>query len=128
MDAAAIRSGRKQVYVIEIIDHIGRVLADVPNRDAFAGYEGIYDRPAQILEAWLEYWAADHWTPCFGVRSGDLIRQDGEIWSVVDCEQIDQDYGDIGANTGFLICQSTARSVRRMVWIEQAVKVREITA
>lgn len=128
-DTAAIRAGRRVPYVIEIIDGVGDVLVDVPNRIGAPGFEGIYQRPREILDAWLAYYAADHWTVCFGFEPGGLVYFGGEILSAVNYDQVDQDYGDIGSNTGFIICQSIGKSSRRFpVWVELLKIVKEITA
>ncbi|PNE43386.1 hypothetical protein [Streptomyces noursei] len=128
-DTAAIRTGRRVPYVIEIIDGAGDVLMDVSNRIAAPGFEGVYQNPWHILDAWLAYHAADHWTVCFGFEPGDLVYVGGEILSVVNYDQVHLDYGTIGANTGFIICQSIANSSRRLLaWVELLVKVKEITA
>ncbi|MFC9505469.1 hypothetical protein [Streptomyces sp. NPDC057002] len=128
-DAAEMRAGRLQVYVIDIIDAAGEVITECPNRLAGPGHEGVYQRPAEIREEWLAYYAADHWTPYFGIDPGDLVHFDGGIWSVSNYDQVDQEYGSIGANTGFIICQSTTDPSRRLlVWVEHLKRVREITA
>jgi hypothetical protein len=127
-DAVAIRAGRDTPMVIEIIDGAGEVLNDCLNRIASPKFLGVYDRPSQILDRHLAYAAADHWTPCFGIQTGDWVVHRGDILSVVDYEQVDQDYGDIGANTGWVICQSTSTSTRRPIWVEVLKKVRGVTA
>ncbi|MGW6604838.1 hypothetical protein [Streptomyces sp. NPDC055036] len=76
-DAAAIRAGTLVIYAIEVLDGAGEVVSACPNRIAGPGFEGVYDRPGQILEAWLEYYAADHWTPMFGIEAGALVRHNG---------------------------------------------------
>ncbi|MEV8399287.1 hypothetical protein [Streptomyces niveus] len=127
-DAAAIRAGRLVPYVIEIIDGAGEVITDCPNRLAGPRFEGVYLRPSDILDAWLEYYAADHWTPYFGIEPGDLVIHQGTVLTVVNYEQVDHEYGEIGRNTGFLVCQPTNESTHRLIWIEKAARVMEITA
>lgn len=127
-DAAEIRAGRLQVYAIEILNGDGAVVSDCPNRLAGPSFEGIYDRPSQILDAWLAYYAADHWTPEFGLGPGTLIRHQAAIWRVLAFEQIDSGYGDIGANTGYLICTRTEGGQPSRMWIGDVIQVREIAA
>ncbi|WP_329142795.1 hypothetical protein OIU91_04105 [Streptomyces sp. NBC_01456] len=127
--AAAIRAGRLVPYVIDIIDGAGNILNGCPNRLAGPGFEGTYRRPAEIQEAWLAYHAADHWTPCFGIQSGDLVTFGGENLLAVNYVQVDQDYGNIGANSGFILCQPIrTTTVRLRVWVEDLTRVLEITA
>ncbi|MFJ4622275.1 hypothetical protein [Streptomyces sp. NPDC088812] len=127
-DAAEMRAGLLQVYVIDVIDSVGEVITECPNRLAGPGFEGVYQRPAEIEEKWLAYCAADHWTPYFGIGPGDLVTFGGENLLVVNYDQVDQDYGDIGANTGFILCQpTTTTAVRLLVWVEELKKVREVT-
>ncbi|MFE7114925.1 hypothetical protein ACFU99_05805 [Streptomyces sp. NPDC057654] len=127
-DAAAIRALVKSPMTIEIIDGAGAVLAECINLIALRDFLGFYNRPSQILDPGLAYIAADYWTPCFGIGIGDLAAHEGEILSVVNFEQVDQEYGHIGFNTGYLICQSTSTSTRRPVWVEELRKVKEIVA
>lgn len=128
-DAAAMRAGRLELYVIEIIDGAGEVITDCPNRMAGPGFEGVYQRPAEIQDEWLTYYAADHWTPYFGIEPGDVVTFGGENLVVVNYDQVDQDYGDTGANTGYILCQPVRTSaIRLLVWVEELKRVREITA
>lgn len=128
-DAAAIRAGRKMPYVVEALDGAGRVLADCANLIAAPGFEGVYQCPDEVPEKWLAYYAADIWTPAFGFVPGDLAVIADENLVVVDFQQVDQEYGDTGYNTGYLICQSTRNSADRfLVWVEELAKVKEITA
>ncbi|WP_369042298.1 hypothetical protein [Streptomyces sp. Midd1] len=125
-DAAEIRAGRLELYVIEIIDGAGEVVNDCPNRVAEPGLDGVYQRPDDIPDDFLPYYAADHWTPYFGIEPGDLVTLGGENLLVVN---YDQDFWESGANTGYILCQPIRTStVRLLVWVEELKKVREITA
>ncbi|MEU7146990.1 hypothetical protein AB0B15_02960 [Streptomyces sp. NPDC045456] len=126
-DAAAILLGRAVPLVIEIIDGAGNVLVDVPNRIGSRWLVGDYEKPEEIADPWVRYAAADHWTPAFGISPGDLVVHQGVTLSVIAFEQVDQDYGDIGANTGFMICM-TGTSTIRTVHITELKKVWEVTA
>ncbi|MFV0135561.1 hypothetical protein ACLGIH_20455 [Streptomyces sp. HMX87] len=129
-DTAAMHAGRLAPLVIEIVDGAGRVMADCPNRIGPPSLIGVYDKPEEIADPWVQYYAADHWTPCFGIEPGDLVTfGGGQNFAVINFEQVDQDYGDVGANTGFLLCQSAAApAVRFLVPVEELKKVKEITA
>ncbi|MFF4699878.1 hypothetical protein [Streptomyces chattanoogensis] len=128
-DAAEIRADRLVPCVIEIIDGAGAVITDLPNRLARPAFEGVYQRPDEIHDEWLAYYAADLWTPCFGVAPGDLVTFGAENLIVINYDQVDQDYGTIGANTGLILCQPlTNEFPRLLVWVEYLEKVREITA
>lgn len=128
-DPVEIRDGRQELYVIKIINGTGEVINDCPNRIAGPGLEGVYQRPAEIQDELLAYYAADHWTQHFGIKPGDLVTFGGDNLVVVNHEQVDQNYGDIGSNTGYVLCQPVRTStVRLLVWVEKLKKVREITA
>ncbi|MFJ9901188.1 hypothetical protein ACIQPR_48610 [Streptomyces sp. NPDC091280] len=127
-DAAAIRAGRDVPLVIEIIDGAGDVLADVPNRIGLRNLVGVYERPEDIHDPWVQYFAADHWTPCFGIEPGDLAVHRGVTVTVLAFEQVDQDYGPIGANTGFVVCTPTGQSAIEFIHITELTKVWEIAA
>ncbi|MGW3860412.1 hypothetical protein ACWEDZ_02865 [Streptomyces sp. NPDC005047] len=127
-DAAAIRAGRRVPYVIETIDGAGEVIHGSPNYLAAPRFEGVYLRPAEILDAWLEYYAADAWAMSFGIEPGDLVVHDGTVLAVLSYEQVDQEYGSTGFNTGFLLCKPTTESALRLVWVADVARVLEITA
>ncbi|MFH9731807.1 hypothetical protein [Streptomyces sp. NPDC017260] len=129
-DAAAMRAGLLAPLVIEIIDGAGQVMADCPNRIGPPSLTGVYDKPEEITDPWVQYYATDHWTPCFGFEPGALVTfGGGENFAVINFEQVDQDYGDVGANTGFLLCQSAkVPVVRFLVPVEELKEVKEITA
>ncbi|MGW0536329.1 hypothetical protein [Streptomyces sp. NPDC003032] len=114
-DAAEMRAGRLQVYVIDILDGAGEVIGDCPNRLAGPGHEGVYQRPAEIQDEGLAYSAADHWTPHFGIEPGDLVTFGRENLVMVNYEQVDHEYGDVGYNTGFILCQPVRTSAVRLL-------------
>ncbi|WP_158819114.1 MULTISPECIES: hypothetical protein [Streptomyces] len=61
-------------------------------------------------------------------RARRLAVHQGVTLSVIAYEQVDQDHGDIGANTGFVICTTAGTSTIRTVHITELKKVKEITA
>lgn len=127
-DAAAMRAGRLELYVIETIDGAGEVLNDSWNHTAGPGFEGVYERPSKIGHEWLAYYATDQWTVTFGITPGDLVHCGGENLVAVQFDQADNEYGDSGWNTGFIVCQSTTTASRRLVWVENLTRAREISA
>lgn len=110
--AAEIRAG--QALMVEVHLMV-RADADSPlvvgdtlfNRVTERESVGFYHHPEQILDPLLRRDATDMWAAEFGIDAGDLVRWRGRTYRVIELEDVDRGYGEVGYRTGYAICRRT---------------------
>lgn len=138
-EAAAIRAGEIAVYDIAIIEPRTDENWESPEDWVFLdscgnyygapGHDSVYSDPQQIRDAWLRYYATDMWMYRLGIKPGELLLHQGQMYAVLgfECEPVELD--PIGYATGYLVCRPAGGgSPVRMAPAESMRQVLELTA
>ncbi|MFC9755154.1 hypothetical protein [Streptomyces sp. NPDC056921] len=110
--AAEVRAGQALMVEVRLMvrstaDSLPVVRDTLFNRVTERESVGFYHHPEQILDPLLRRDATDMWAAEFGIDADDLVRWRGRTYRVIELEDVDREYGEVGYRTGYAICHRT---------------------